>query len=123
MRLRVVLPRGPGNCATSLHAPAHVDEPPSRLRRHRLSPTSDPAAFMPSDLVAVSTGGRGERNGRDRPRISVTVIGPISPATHLMTTLIGYMKVVELTCVAAAMDRPRKTTVVMRATRSPCPSV
>src|SRR5688572_5691278 len=61
------------------------------------------------------------RNGRSRPSIIGIAIGPISPATHLMTTVMMSPNVGELTCVAAAIDRPRKTTVVTRATRSPCP--
>ncbi len=36
-----------------------------------------------------------------------------------MTTVMMSLNAGELTCVAAAMDRPRKTTVVIRATRRP----
>ena len=46
-------------------------------------------------------------------------IGPMSPATHLMTTVMMSLKVGELTWVATAMDRPRKASVVSRAAISP----
>src|SRR5215468_649790 len=54
------------------------------------------------------------RNDRSRPRMNGIAIGPIRPATHLMTTVMMSLKVGELTWVATAMDRPRKATVVTR---------
>lgn len=59
------------------------------------------------------------RKVRSRPSIIGIAIGPIRPATHLMTTVMMSLNVGELTCVATAMDRPRKITVVRRAASSP----
>src|SRR4051794_20691387 len=49
-------------------------------------------------------------------------IGPIRPATHLMTTVMMSLKAGELTWVATAIDRARKATVVTRAAISPARS-
>ncbi|CAM5271182.1 hypothetical protein SALBM217S_03973 [Streptomyces griseoloalbus] len=46
-------------------------------------------------------------------------IGPISPATRLITTVMMSLNVGESTCVATAMDSPRNTTVVTRAATRP----
>src|ERR1044072_3515878 len=73
-----------------------------------------------AQLVSAAVGPE-RRKGRSRPSIIGIAIGPIRPATHLMTTVMMSLKVGELTWVAAAIDRPRKTTVVMRATRRPWP--
>src|SRR6185295_14882923 len=46
-------------------------------------------------------------------------MGPISPATHLMTTVMMSLNVGELICVARAIDSARKETVDSRAASSP----
>src|SRR3954462_8206408 len=69
-------------------------------------------------LVSAAVGPE-RRDGRSRPSIIGIAIGPIRPATHLMTTVMMSLNVGELTWVATAMDRPRKTTVVTRAAMRP----